>query len=151
MKTKTATLPFGEDKGKKFSVTTFPVYTEYLFVHEAIHYFGQGTLNTDEWQATVSISGLIDFFYKSFGGQLPESDNPEHDMRIMLFKAFRFLSPPHFKILSDKLLSTVLFINDAGQSVDFLLETQITDHRNIMFLVEEAIFLHLDFYKGVDH
>jgi len=149
--TKKVTLPYGADKGKVFSVSTFPAYAEYLFAQEAIHYFGQGTLNADEWQGTIAISGLIDFFYKKFGGELPKSDDPKHDMRLMVVKALRFLSPEHFKKLSDKLLSTVLFINDKGQEVDFMLDTQITDARNIAYLVEEAITLHTDFWWGVDH
>jgi len=151
MQTKKVTLPYGSDKGKVFSVSTFPAYQEFAFKFEVIHYMGQGTIDMNDYWATVSISGLLDFFYKKFSGNLPESDDPKHNLRIMIVKAARFLSPAHFKLLTDKLLSTVLFINDKGQEVDFMLDTQITDDRNIMFLLEEAIDLHMDFLKGVDH
>jgi hypothetical protein len=150
MKTKIVVLPFGDDEGKQFQLSTFPAYTEYLFAQEVIHCFGVGTLNADEWQATVSMSSLIDFFYKSFGGNLPVSDDPEHDMRLMLAKAMRFLSPQHFKMLTDKLLSTALFINDDGMEVKLMLDNQVTDARNILFLIKEAVILHTDFWRGVN-
>lgn len=147
---KTITIKTGSDAGKTFVITPLTAYDEWLFCQEVRHAMGRGMDGSGEWDLSISISSLMTFFRAKIEGTLQPSDDPAHDLRVMINKALRYVTPQDFKRLSDKLLTTVKFVNDKGDRVAIMPDVQISDMATLERLIGEAMLLHAAFLVGAN-
>lgn len=148
MTEKLITIETGSDAGKTFAITRLSAYDEWLFCQEVRHAMGAGMVGSGEWDLTISISSLMSFFKAKFENTLPESDDPAHDLRRMINMALRYVSPADFKRLSDKLMTTIRFVNTNGERVALIQDVQVSDMATLERLMGESLLMHCAFLVG---
>jgi hypothetical protein len=144
------TIDTGNDTGKTFVITRFSAYDEWLFCQDVRAAMGAGMMGAGEWDLTISVSSMMAFFKAKIEGALPDSENPEHDLRRMINMALRYVSTQDFKRLSDKLMTTIKFVNNDGNYVAIIPDVQITDVNTIQLLLGKSLLLHCAFLVGAN-
>jgi hypothetical protein len=142
------TIETGNDSGKTFAITRFSAYEEWLFCQDVRAAMGAGMVGGHEWDLTASISTLMTYFRTRIDNELAESGNPAHDLNLMLNMALRYISPADFKRLSDKLMTTIKYVNDTGARVAVMPDVQVTDINTIRLLLGKSLLMHCAFLVG---
>ena len=142
------TIETGADASKTFAVTRLSAYDEWLFCQDVRAAMGVGMAGASEWDLTISISSMMAFFKAKIDGTLPESEDPAHDLRRMINMALRYVSTADFKRLSDKLMTTIKYVNDNGTHVAIMPDVQITDVNTMQLLLGKSLLLHCAFLVG---
>lgn len=142
------TIETGNDSGKTFAITRLSAYDEWLFCQDVRAAMGSGMAGSGEWDLTVSISSIMAFFKAKIEGTLPESEDQAHDLTRMLNMTLRYISTADFKQLSDKLMTTIKYVNDSGARVAVMPDVQITDINTIQLLLGKSLLMHCAFLVG---